>query len=308
MEILKNPNFPFMKTRGIAGAISLALIVIGLASMIAKGGPKYSIDFTGGSILQIQFAQSVHASDVREALDAVGQGDASIQEYGAGGEVLVRVPNREGGAAVESVKEALRAKWPDLTVRREDTVGPKIGSELRKNAGKAIFWSLLGILVYVSVRFQFRFAVAGVVALIHDVLVTLGLFSLTGREVSSGSDRGVPHAGRLVDQRYDRDLRPNPRESARPHARGLRRARESEHQPVAGADDHHVRDRISRDRDSLFLRRRSAARLLFRDARRWNRGNVLHDLDRFGDPGGVGEALAPQGEGSPGPSVNRGVR
>jgi preprotein translocase subunit SecF len=184
MEILRNPNYKFMKTRGIAAAVSIALALLGLGSLIKEGGPRYSIDFTGGSILQIQFQEAVSASEVRDALEAVGLGDASIQGYGTENEVLVRVPTREDGTSVEQVKSSLRAKWPDLVVRREDTVGPKIGSELRRNAGQAIFWSLLGILVYVSVRFQFRFAVAGVIALIHDVAITLGLFSMTRREVS----------------------------------------------------------------------------------------------------------------------------
>ncbi len=184
MEILRNPNFPFVKTRGIASMISIGVALVGLASLVMEGGPRFSIDFTGGSILQVQFQQDVSASDVREALDAVGHGDASIQKYGEEREILIRVPTREEGTGVEEVKEALRGRWSDLVVRREDTVGPRIGSELRANAGQAIFWSLLGILAYISFRFQFRFAVAGVVALIHDVVITLGLFSLTKREMS----------------------------------------------------------------------------------------------------------------------------
>jgi len=184
MEILRNPNYPFIRTRWIAISISLALIVAGLISLAISGGPRYSIDFTGGSILQIKFAQSVPPEDVRAALTQVGHSDVSIQSYGEENEILVRVPTREQGSAIEEVKQALRSKWPDLTVRREDTVGPKIGAELRRNAGWAIFWSLLGILIYVSVRFQYRFAVAGVIALLHDVLITLGLFNMTGREIS----------------------------------------------------------------------------------------------------------------------------
>jgi preprotein translocase subunit SecF len=184
VEILKNPNFPFVKTRWIAISISLTLILIGAISLVASKGPRFSIDFTGGSILQIQFQQPVSAEEVRSALSAVGHADASIQAYGEENEFLIRVPNRAEGSEVDAVKEALRAQWPDLTVRREDTVGPKIGAELRRNAGWAIFWSLLGILVYVSVRFQYRFAVAGVVALVHDVVITLGLFNLTRREIS----------------------------------------------------------------------------------------------------------------------------
>jgi preprotein translocase subunit SecF len=155
-----------------------------LISILLSGGLRYSIDFTGGSILQIKFNQPVSAEEVRSALAQVGHADASIQSYGEENEVLVRVPAREEGSGIDEVKDALRTNWPDLTVRREDTVGPKIGAELRRNAGWAIFWSLLGILAYVSFRFQYRFAVAGVIALLHDVLITLGLFNLRRGEIS----------------------------------------------------------------------------------------------------------------------------
>lgn len=184
MEILRNPNYPFVRTRWIAISISLALIVIGLISLVISKGPRYSIDFTGGSILQVQFSQPVPVEDVRSVLSNVGRADVSIQSYGQQNEILVRVPVREGVHAADDVKQAMRERWPDLQIRRDDSVGPRIGAELRRNAGWAIFWSLLGILIYVSVRFQYRFAVAGVVALIHDVLITLGLFNLRGGEIS----------------------------------------------------------------------------------------------------------------------------
>jgi preprotein translocase subunit SecF len=184
MEILRNPNYPFVRTRWIAISISLALIVIGMISLVISKGPRYSIDFTGGSILQVQFSQPVPVEEVRTALSNVGRADVSIQSYGQQNEILVRVPVREGVHGADDVKQSLRERWPDLQIRRDDTVGPRIGAELRRNAGWAIFWSLLGILVYVSVRFQYRFAVAGVIALIHDVLITLGLFNLRGGEVS----------------------------------------------------------------------------------------------------------------------------
>ncbi len=184
MEILRNPNYPFVKTRWVGISISLSLILLGVISLVSTGGPRYSIDFTGGSILQVQFPAGVGAEDVRDALADAGHGEASIQAYGSEQEFLVRVPSGEGGTGVQEVRDALRERWPDLTVRREDSVGPKIGAELRRNAGWAIFWSLLGILVYVSARFEYRFAVAGVLALVHDVLITLGLFNISGREIS----------------------------------------------------------------------------------------------------------------------------
>src|SRR5687767_13562986 len=96
MEILRNPNYPFVRTRWIAISISLAFILIGLISLVISGGPRYSIDFTGGSILQVQFAQPMAAEDVRAALTEVGRQDVSIQSYGEQNEILIRVPVREG--------------------------------------------------------------------------------------------------------------------------------------------------------------------------------------------------------------------
>lgn len=185
MQFLTNPNFPFVRTRRIAMAISLVIIAIGIGSIIASGGLRYSIDFTGGSILQVQIPGGATTEEIRSVLAAAGEPEAVIQAYGGGtSDMLIRVPVREGLDSVENVKAALSSKWPELTVRRADSITPRIGTELRRNAIWAILWSLAGILVYVSIRFQFRFAVAGVIALVHDVLMTLGLFHLTHREIS----------------------------------------------------------------------------------------------------------------------------
>jgi preprotein translocase subunit SecF len=184
MNFLANANFDFMARRGIAAALSLLAIAIGIGSLVMHGGPRYSIDFTGGSLLQVRFSSPVTAAEVRSVLAGVNQGDAGIQQYGEPGEMLVRI-KATGDATVEpAVKQALRERWPDLDLRREETVGPKIGGELRGAALQVILWALAGILIYVTIRFEFRFAVAAIIALIHDVLITLGAFSLSNREIS----------------------------------------------------------------------------------------------------------------------------
>lgn len=184
MNFLANANFDFMTRRGIAAALSLLAIAIGIGSLVMHGGPRYSIDFTGGSLLQVRFSSPVTAAEVRSVLAAVNQGDAGIQQYGEPGEMLVRIKATGDANAEPAAKQALRERWPDLDLRREETVGPKIGGELRGAALQVILWALAGILVYVTIRFEFRFAVAAIIALVHDVLITLGAFSLSNREIS----------------------------------------------------------------------------------------------------------------------------
>jgi preprotein translocase subunit SecF len=176
-------NYEFVGKRKVASLLSVALLVLGMGSLVARGGPSYSIDFTGGSLIQVQFSEVVSVDAVREALSEVGYSQAEIQIFGAPNEMLVRIQDTGDQEAVKNVKEALRSRW-DLDLRREETVGPKIGGELRSAAFQAVLLALVLILVYITVRFEFRFAVAAIVALVHDVLITLGVFSAANHEIS----------------------------------------------------------------------------------------------------------------------------
>jgi preprotein translocase subunit SecF len=184
MQFLTDTNVDFMTRRRLAMALSLIAILIGLGSLAAKGGPKYSIDFTGGTLLQLRFPEAVTADQLRSELSQVGLGQAEIVRFGGPEEMLVRIPEMTTIAADSLAKDALRARWPELELRREETVGPKIGGELRSAAGQAILLALALILVYITIRFEFRFAVAAIVALVHDVLITLGVFSVAEHEIS----------------------------------------------------------------------------------------------------------------------------
>ena len=190
MRFLTDTNIDFVSRRKFTGILSLVVVAAGLVSLAMHKGPKYSIDFTGGSLVQVQFVADVGVDDVRSALSRVNLAQAEIQQFGAPNEMLIRIQDRPGEneannmRAVEAVMEALRDRWPDLTLRREETVGPKIGGELRSAAFQAIVLALVLILAYVSWRFEFRFAVAAIVALVHDVLITLGVFSIFDYEVS----------------------------------------------------------------------------------------------------------------------------
>ncbi|HMB70159.1 MAG TPA: protein translocase subunit SecF [bacterium] len=184
MRFLSNTNYDFVGKRKMALVLSLVAIAVGIASLVTHGGPRYSIDFTGGSLIQVQFPQATTVEEVREALNASGVANAEIQRFGAPDEILIRIQRTGDTDAMEDVKAALQSRWPDYTNRREETVGPKIGGELRSAAGQAIFLALFLILIYITIRFEFRFAVAAIMALVHDVLITLGAFSLANHEVS----------------------------------------------------------------------------------------------------------------------------
>lgn len=187
MQILKRTNFDFVGKRKVAFAISIGLIVVGLISLIAHKGPEFSIDFAGGTLLQMKFEKDLSVQDIRASLDKIGWGDAEIQKFGEGKEFLIRVKKQEVGTKVgDQIKAVLTKDFPNnaFEVRREEKVGPKIGEELKGKAVWAIFWAMIGILIYITWRFEFKFAVGAIAALFHDVLITVGIFSILGKEIS----------------------------------------------------------------------------------------------------------------------------
>ena len=181
MKFIKDRRFEFMAFRRIALGISLVLVVGSLA-LIAFKGLNLGIDYTGGTLLQVEFPAAVDVQQAREALATVGQEQAVIQAYGDRGMIIrLNAGDEKVGA---QAREALREKFNGLQVLRLEKVGPVVGSELKRQALIALFLSLIGILVYVGVRFKFRFAAVSVIALAHDAIITTGAFALTGREVS----------------------------------------------------------------------------------------------------------------------------
>jgi preprotein translocase SecF subunit len=196
LQILHGTNIPFMKYRKIAyffsGAIFLATAVWFFAY-----GPKYSVDFTGGTLIQFSTTPSVSTDAVRSALDAAGfrgveiqtaAGTAKSAGSSVSSDIMVRVKSdtTEARHVAEQMAAAIQQKVPGTKVDllSNDHVGPKVGNELRQKAIWAILGSLGAILLYVGWRYEFKFALGGVVALLHDVIVTLGFLMFTGREVS----------------------------------------------------------------------------------------------------------------------------
>ena len=274
MKFFGETHINFTGFRNKAFVLSGVVILAGLVSLAIKGGPDLSIDFEGGTLVQVRFDQPVPISELRETVEATGYEGGEIQEFGAPNEYLITIErvSEEGLAAemlldalnaaspgsgwaivssrelepdlsegfeggnlvivsadsippIETLKrevkkhgvgiieltressntvafnlpfmgieakavgklyEAVKARFPDreIELRRTETVGPKIGEELKNRTWAAIVISLFGILVYISWRFEFKFAIGAIVALIHDVLITLGIFSIMGKEIS----------------------------------------------------------------------------------------------------------------------------
>ncbi|MDO5563576.1 MAG: protein translocase subunit SecF, partial [Synergistaceae bacterium] len=141
-----------------------------------------SVDFTGGLVLQIKFAEPVEVSAVRNSLSAIGQGQATIQAFDKD-DVMIRVQAQDE-AVRKQVIDTLKQDFGGLTIQKIDKVGPVVGQELRSQAALSLLLALGGILLYMAFRFKFRFGVAAVIALIHDSIIMLGVYSLTGKEVS----------------------------------------------------------------------------------------------------------------------------
>ena len=187
MKLLKETNIDFLSMRKFGFVISGSFILAGIVSLLLQGGPALSIDFTGGTLAQIQFNQPPDIGKVSSALDKMNIGVGEVQTFGAPNEILIRlqVDNSKNDPAVE-LKKALQSEFPTekLDFRRIEKVGPKIGAELKGKALFAIVTAIIGILIYISIRFEFRFAIGAIAALVHDVLITLGIFSILNYEIS----------------------------------------------------------------------------------------------------------------------------
>ena len=186
MEIMKtDTHFDFVRLMKPAVILSIVVILIGIASLIMHGGPNYGIDFAGGSLIQVKFSQEPSADKIRSAVKPMGFEGSIIQQYGPN-EVIIRTA--ESGADPKGlnsrVEEALTTAFGKgaYEVRRIEVVGPKVGKDLTRKAILAIVFSWIGILIYVGVRFEFRYALGGIIALVHDVLVTITFLSVFDKE------------------------------------------------------------------------------------------------------------------------------
>ncbi len=182
LQVIGETHFDFMKHRRLVYGISAVVILIGMISFVTRGQKSLGIDFAGGTLQQFEFSKPVTLKTVRDCLVPLGMGGATIQQFGNDRELIVRTPVKE----TEKILGAFREAFPDNQARvvRVEEVGPAIGKELKIRAIWAIILSFVAICIYVSFRFEFKYAAAGVIALVHDSLVCIGFASLTGREMS----------------------------------------------------------------------------------------------------------------------------
>jgi preprotein translocase SecF subunit len=180
MRLFKKSNINFLGPRFRWYLISSTLILLGMISVFIKG-IDWGIDFRGGTELVLAFQEDVAIGDIRTALDKVGLGQSEIKSFGLERDVLIRTTQQAEGTVVgDRIKKAVQDAMPDkkFEVLKEDKIGPKIGAELRRDAMYAVIASLIAIMIYIGIRFKFIYGVGAVVALFHDVLVTLGVLSL----------------------------------------------------------------------------------------------------------------------------------
>ena len=180
MQIIKEGlGLDFMAKRRLATLVSSALILISLVSLFTlKLNP--GIDFTGGTLIEVGYTAPAELKQIRSALDGAGLSGAIVQHFGTAQDVLIRLAPREGMKSAElsgAVLNTLQSTG-DVTMRRVEFVGTQVGDELTEDGGLAVLFSLFAILIYVALRFEYRFSVGAVAALVHDVILTLGVFSL----------------------------------------------------------------------------------------------------------------------------------
>jgi preprotein translocase subunit SecF len=188
MRFLSNTNIDFLGKRKIGFVVSAILIIIGIVSMAGHGGLRYNIDFTGGTLVQLKFEKDVKIEDIRQALTSKGYGDTEIKHFGTDNEIVIRTGADQSAEELSNRFEPIiEEAFPDnpFVEQRLEKVGPKIGKELIVDAVSAIFWALILILFYVMWRFEFKFAIGAIIALLHDVFITLGIFSLIDIEISA---------------------------------------------------------------------------------------------------------------------------
>ncbi len=184
MEIIKsNLAIDFLGKRRIAMGLSAILILASLASIVFHGGLRYGIDFAGGTLVQLQFKTAPNIEEVRSNLKEAGLSDSTIQEFGSKNDILINFKKSEG--KLEAIGEKIRKSMSNpenVTLERVEVVGPKVGQDLREKAILSIIYATIGIIIYISWRFEVKFALAAILALLHDVTLTVGAFSILDKE------------------------------------------------------------------------------------------------------------------------------
>lgn len=182
MQLFKKaPNFDFMSKRKMAVIFSVLMLLVAIGSMAVRG-LNFGLDFTGGTLIEMKYTHAVDLGLVRSSLKTAGFPEAVVQHFGTASDIMVRIAPREGQGNAEistTVMAALRSVDDGkVEMRRVEFVGPQVGDELAEDGALAMIYALICILIYVGFRFEYRFAIGAVIALVHDVLLTVGVFAL----------------------------------------------------------------------------------------------------------------------------------
>ncbi|WP_144636688.1 protein translocase subunit SecF [Bordetella genomosp. 13] len=186
-------TIPFMRHALVLNAISLITFLAAVFFILTRGF-HLSIEFTGGTVMEVSYAQTVQLENVRGAVSKLGYTDFQVANFGTSRDVMIRLPVSQGQTSAtqsESVMQALKAADPSVELRRVEFVGPQVGEELLHNGLMALLVVVLGIMVYLGFRFEWKFAVAGVIANLHDVVIILGFFAFFQWEFSLAVLAGV---------------------------------------------------------------------------------------------------------------------
>ena len=187
MELFKiKRDIPFMAYGKLTTFISLVTFIAAVFFLITKG-LNFSVEFTGGTVMEVQYTQGVDVNNVRDKLDSLKLGDVQVQALGTNKHIMIRLPNKEGVASAKvsnDVMTVLKKQNPDVSLRQVEFIGPQVGEELVTNGLLALGMVVTGIIIYLSIRFEWRFALSAIIANMHDVVIILGCFALFQWEFS----------------------------------------------------------------------------------------------------------------------------
>lgn len=179
-------DIPFMSYGRLTTAISLLTFVLAVFFLVTKG-LNFSVEFTGGTVLEVQYQQAADLTDIRQRVDGLKLGEATIQSLGTSRDVMIRMPNKPGMSSAklsDQVMASLKAANVQVDLRKVDFVGPSVGEELVSHGLTAVILVCIGIMIYLALRFEWRFAVSAIIANMHDVVIILGCFAFFRWEFS----------------------------------------------------------------------------------------------------------------------------
>ena len=187
MEFFKiRRDIPFMRHALVLNIVSLITFILAVFFLVTRG-LHLSVEFTGGTVMEVAYSQPAQLEQVRDVVSKLGYADVQVQNFGTSRDVIIRLPVQKGvtsGQQSEQVIQALKAASPDVELRRTEFVGPQVGQELATDGLKALAFVVVGIMIYLAFRFEWKFAVAGIIANLHDVVIILGFFAFFQWEFS----------------------------------------------------------------------------------------------------------------------------